>query len=65
MEKLQQLCDETRPADEEARPPVKLKGIQFRKLFEWITQSQKAITQSNPGDKINFPSISGWAEGQS
>lgn len=65
MEKLQQLCDETCPSNEEKRPPVKLQGLKFRALFEWITQSQKAITQSNPGDKISFPSISGWAAGQS
>lgn len=56
MEKLKQLCDETRPADEEARPPLKLQGVRFRELFQWITRSQKAITQSNPGDKVPFAS---------
>jgi uncharacterized protein YegL len=65
METLQQLCEETRPGDEDARPPLKLEGVRFRALFQWITQSQKSITQSNPGDKVSFPSVSGWAAGQS
>lgn len=65
LEKLKDLCEETRPSDEESRPPLKLQGVRFRELFQWITQSQKAVTQSNPGDKVSFPSISGWAAGQS
>jgi uncharacterized protein YegL len=64
MDKLNQICDETRPADEASRPPMQLDGVRFRELFQWITQSQKAITQSNPGDQVSFPSVSGWAAGQ-
>jgi uncharacterized protein YegL len=65
MNKLNDLCETTRPANEESRPPLKLQGVKFRELFQWITQSQKAITQSNPGDAVGYPSVSGWASGQS
>ena len=62
LDKLQQLCEETRPSSEASRPPLKLQGIRFRDLFKWISQSQKAITQSTPGDKVPLPSVSGWAD---
>jgi uncharacterized protein YegL len=45
-------------------PPLKLKGIQFRKLFAWLSGSLTKISQSTPGDKIQLPdptAPSGWA----
>jgi uncharacterized protein YegL len=47
------------------REPVKLKGLRFRDLFKWLSDSQKAVSRSTPGDTIPLPTPtgpSGWAE---
>ena len=46
----------------ESRPPLKLKGLNFVEFFEWLSQSTKNTSQSTPGDRVNLPPISGWAE---
>jgi uncharacterized protein YegL len=43
------------------RAPVKLKGLNFRDLFLWLSQSMQAVSQSSPGDKVSLPPA-GWAE---
>jgi uncharacterized protein YegL len=43
------------------REPMKLKGINFRDLFLWLSQSMQAVSQSSPGDKVALPPT-GWAE---
>jgi uncharacterized protein YegL len=43
------------------RAPVKLKGINFRDLFLWLSQSMQAVSQSSPGDKVALPPP-GWAD---
>jgi uncharacterized protein YegL len=43
------------------RAPVKLKGLNFRPLFEWLSHSMQAVSQSSPGDKVNLPPA-GWAD---
>lgn len=43
------------------RQPVKLKGLNFRDLFLWLSQSMQAVSQSSPADKVNLPPP-GWAE---
>ena len=43
------------------RAPVKLKGINFRELFLWLSQSMQAVSQSSPDDKVSLPPA-GWAE---
>lgn len=43
------------------RAPVKLKGLNFRDLFLWLSQSMQAVSQSSPGDKVALPPA-GWAE---
>lgn len=45
-----------------SRAPVKLKGLNFRELFLWLSQSMKAVSQSSPGDKVTLPIPSGWAD---
>ncbi len=44
------------------RPPVRLKGLRFQEFFEWLSQSISQVSNSNPGESITLPSISGWAE---
>ena len=43
------------------RAPVKLKGLNFRDLFLWLSQSMQAVSQSSPGDTVALLPP-GWAE---
>lgn len=43
------------------RAPLKLKGLNFRDLFLWLSQSMQSVSQSSPGDKVSLPPV-GWAE---
>ena len=42
------------------RPPLRLKGIQFVELFVWLSRSQQAVAQSQPGQQVPLPPA-GWA----
>lgn len=46
------------------RPPLKLKGMNFKKFFEWLSASVSRTSQSMPGDtvKLDMEGIKGWAE---
>jgi uncharacterized protein YegL len=49
-----------------ARTPLKLQGLRFRDLFQWLSNSQRSLSQSTPGeqDKITFVDPTGpkgWA----
>ncbi len=44
-----------------ARPPAKLKGLNFREMFLWLSQSMQAVSQSSPGDTVSLPAP-GWTE---
>jgi uncharacterized protein YegL len=42
------------------RPPLRLKGLNFREFFEWLKESAKSTSQSTPGQTTSSPPI-GWA----
>ena len=44
------------------REPLKLQGLKFRELFQWLSNSMKSVSRSNPGDKIQLTPPSGWSE---
>ena len=43
------------------RSPVKLKGLNFRDLFLWLSQSMQKVSQSSPGTTVAISPI-GWGE---
>ena len=56
MERLKQLS---------VREPLRLKGLQFRSLFQWLSNSQQSVSRSTPGDKVLLlppTTPDGWAE---
>lgn len=44
------------------RPPVKLLETRFREMFLWLSQSQKQVSSSRPGDQVQLSSQESWAE---
>ncbi len=45
----------------EARPPLRLRGLAFSELFQWLSRSLAAVAHSKVGDQIALPPV-GWAE---
>ncbi len=47
------------------RAPIRLRGLMFRELFQWLSNSLSGVSQSQVGDRLLLPSPdttpSGWA----
>lgn len=43
------------------RPPRHLKGLKFAEMFEWLSSSLSAVSDSNPGDEPQIASTDDWA----
>jgi uncharacterized protein YegL len=55
-------ADMRRLSEISVREPLKLQGLEFRKMFEWLSASQQAVSRSTPGDTVKLETPAGWAQ---
>lgn len=41
---------------------MKLQGVKFEELFQWLSASAAAVSASQPGDAVKAPAVDEWAE---
>ena len=44
------------------REPLKLQGLKFRELFQWLSNSMKSVSHSVPDTDVQLEPPSGWAK---
>lgn len=46
------------------RPPLRLKGLNFKDFFEWLSKSVSKVSQSTPGGKVDLDlgGVREWGE---
>ena len=44
------------------RDPLRLSGLKFREMFQWLSSSLQSVSQSKPGDAIGLQAPKGWTE---
>lgn len=45
-----------------SRQALKLQGLNFREMFQWLSSSMSSVSQSQPSDAVSLSSPSGWSE---
>jgi uncharacterized protein YegL len=43
------------------RPPIRLHGLAFREMFQWLSKSLSVVSHSRPGEQIPLPPV-GWGQ---
>lgn len=44
------------------REALRLRGLDFRAMFQWLSSSMSSVSQSQPSDSVPLSNPSGWAE---
>ena len=42
-------------------PPIKLQGVKFPELFQWLSQSLTGVSNSRTNEQVPLPPVAGWA----
>lgn len=43
------------------RSPIRLDGLKFKELFLWLSESQRRVSGTRPGEQAPLPEVEGWS----